>query len=280
MGGQVGDPLHRRKIARTLVAVDPATEIVEQRPPAGHPERHAQLGEIARLETERGKIGHTLAGQPGSQTGSVFLHRVGADEKSIELFQPGVLVRGEHAERLAHLGEHLVPLENHLILEIDEADALVGQGLCNPAVTLDGGRLVIAVGKHLVDPDLPGQLRNHLHRPAMAHQQPGPRAARRARQRIERVIELAHAVPDKLHPAVLSPRQGIKDVAVEHKHAIHALRIAQRVVQSSVIEVAKVAAEPYQCSAHERSWGQDVECIMSPVRLRGSTRKQCSAGVK
>ena len=169
----------------------------------------------------------------------VTVDRVRAHVGRRQAPEPGVLVRREHAERPAGLREHLVALEDHLVLRGPERDAASGERLRDRGVAVAGRGLVVAVRVDGARPERGGELGNRV---------PGERVPddQSAAARAERGVELAHAVPDELHAPVVRRRQRVEDLAIEDEGAEDRARFPQRVEQRRVIEIAQVAAEPDQ----------------------------------
>jgi hypothetical protein len=67
-----------------------------------------------------------------------------------------------------------------------------------------------------------------------------------AAARLERVLELAHALPDELDAPVAAAGQKIEYLGVEDESAVHCTMRAQRGVQCGVVRHTQVAAEPDQ----------------------------------
>ena len=106
-------------------------------------------------------------------------------------------------------------------------------------ITRQRQRLVIFVGKHRVRLEPCSEGRDFHARLTVHHQQS-------AAVRTQRLVELAHAVPDKFDTAVLA-RQAVKNLAVKHKDAIDTAGGSQRTRQRGVIVRAQIAAEPDKC---------------------------------
>ena len=115
---EIARPLDSREIAGLAVGVDPVAEVVQQELGAGTARRDFQVVQIAGAEPQGGERGHQrrhAIGKRGQRVG-VLCRRVGLHEKGLQLFQPGVLVRGEHRVGLAGLCEHLAALEHDMVL--------------------------------------------------------------------------------------------------------------------------------------------------------------------
>ena len=52
---------------------------------------------------------------------------------------------------------------------------------------------------------------------------------------LERQIQLPHALPDELHAPVGTVLQCVEYPGIEHEHAVHAPRVAQRMTQGGVV---------------------------------------------
>ena len=241
MHRQIARPLGGRKVAQHLVAVDAVAEAVEQRVGAAHAGRQLQRRQIGRPETHVGQR-RDDARRHRRQRTRVATHRIGLQVKGRELLQPGVLVGREYRERLAALGQHLVALEDDLVLERVEGDAVARQRVVHRAVARKCGGFVVAVGDHAGHTQFARQLRDDVAGAAVAHDEP-------AAQRAQRSVQLGHRGVDEFDPAVgLQPfgQQFVQDVGVEHEHAPHRPAGAQRMVEGGVVVDAQVAAEPDQ----------------------------------
>ncbi|GAB1459496.1 hypothetical protein MASR2M50_12700 [Thauera sp.] len=264
VGGQVADALHRGKVARALVALDARGKVVEQALAAAHADRHGELGEVGGFEADVGEAGQGLGGGLRRQVCGVLFHWIRAHLEVVDLLQPGVLVGREHAVGLARLGEHLVALEDHLVLEVLVADAGLGERLRHPAVAHDGVGLVVAGGEDLVDTELRRQARDLVLGAAVANDHPATGAARGARHGVERRIQLDQAGVDELDAAVVARRQGVEDRGIEDEGAMHTFGKAQAMVKRGVVEAAQVAAEPDEGGRHVICPGQRCAIMTHP----------------
>lgn len=148
------------------------------------------------------------------------------------------------------LRQDLVALEDHLILEILEADPRGGEPPGHPPVARDRSRLVVAIREYRRHPELRGQGRNLLVGPPVPHDDARPAPACTARHPIERHIQLLQAAPDELDAPVAAAGQGVQYLRIEDERTMHAREAAQRVIQRRVIETAQVAAEPDEGGRH------------------------------
>ena len=174
----------------------------------------------------------------------IALHGVGRALKRIELLQPGAFVGGKHAVRLALLGQHLVFFQQHLVFVIAEGDACRVQCLGGLLVPGDGGRLIVAVGQHFLHAQLLRQLHDARHGRAVAHDQPAAGHAMLPGQLLQALVQLQHAGVDELNPPVAARGQGIQDVGIKDKCAIHPGKTAQCVVEGAMVIAAQIAAQP------------------------------------
>ena len=198
-----------REITRALVALDAIGEVLEQSAPATHPQGHVQFDQVRGFEADVGKRRQAFACRFGRQALGVCGHRIGLELKSVNRLQPGIPVGREHAEGLAGLGQHLVALEDHLILEIFVADALRRELLRDLAVAHDRVRLVVTIGEHLVHAQLKGQTRHFVLRATMAHDEACAGATGLLRQGVERSIEFGQTAMNEFDPTIAARRQRI-----------------------------------------------------------------------
>ena len=132
-----------------------------------------------------------------------------------------------------------------MVLAGVQGDAGGGQCAAHLRVTRQRVGLVVMVGVDRLHMQLGGQLRQGLHRVAVAHQQADPFDAVRGGQRVQLRLQPDQAVADELDAAV-GARQGVEDRAVEDERAPDAPGRAQCVVQRSVVVGAQVAPQPDQ----------------------------------
>ena len=82
-------------------------------------------------------------------------------------------------------------------------------------------------------------------------------------------VEFAHAVPDEFD-APIGARQGVENLAVEHKSAVDAAAGAQRARQRGVIAQPQIAPEPDQVGVVTHSDIRRTERIMGALATRRS----------
>ena len=70
-----------------------------------------------------------------------------------------------------------------------------------------------------------------------------------APHRLEGRPQLAHALPDEFHAAVVAGRKGVQDLAVEDERAVHGGMRGERRMQCSMIVGAQVAAAPQEAGS-------------------------------
>ena len=237
---QVARPAHRREVARGVVAFDSVEEILEQRRPALAAGRDLQRCQVGLLEAEvrERRHGGVMAGRRRCQCVGVMPHRIGLQIEVVDLRQPRTLVGREHGVRLAGLGQHLVALEDRLVLGDRHQDADIGQRAEHLRVARDRLGLVVAVGEHGLHVERLRDLGDLVFRTRVSHDQP---AAQRAQVGVERDQRFA----DEFDAAICA-RQRLEDVRVEHEHADHLAAAAQRLPQRRVVVDAQVASEPHQ----------------------------------
>ncbi|GAO21847.1 oxidoreductase, SDR family protein [Alicycliphilus sp. B1] len=135
--------------------------------------------------------------------------------------QPRAPVGREHAVGSALPGQHLVAVEQRLVLVVAEGDARGLQGPGHAPVALDGLGLVVAVGQHLLHAQAARQPHDALRSRAMAHDQPAARGAASGGKLGQSLVQLQHAGVDELHAPVAARGQRVQDVGIEHEGTIH-----------------------------------------------------------
>ena len=63
-------------------------------------------------------------------------------------------------------------------------------------------------------------------------------------QLLQALVQLQHAGVDELNPPVAARGQGIQDVGIKDKGAIHPGKTAQCVVEGAMVIAAQIAAQP------------------------------------
>ena len=132
-----------------------------------------------------------------------------------------------------------------MVLAGVQHDAGVGQAAAHAGVAGQRVGFVVVVGVDRLHAQLRRQPRHLVDGQPVAHEQPGAVDAVRGAQRAQLGVDADQAVADELHAAV-GTGQGVEDGAVEHEHAPHLPRRAQRVVQCRMVVGAQVAAQPDQ----------------------------------
>jgi putative transcriptional regulator len=163
-------------------------------------------------------------------------------------------------------GEDFVALEDHLVFESPEVDASLGERLPDRRVARERLRLVVAIGVDGVDEELRRNARNLVAGETLTYDQ-------RAAALRKPAVELDEALADEFHTPVGARGQSIEDFAIEHENAEHFPRIAQRMRERRVIEVAKIAAKP-----DERPVQGGGRAHGRRVRSREEGRQLCRAG--
>ena len=235
---EVGRPLDRGEVAALVVGADPVEEGLEEPLRARHAGRDVERAEIRRLEPDRRERRDPGSRRRREVTG-VRRHRVGLQVEGIELLQPRVLVGREDGERAPGSGQHLVPLEDHLVLEGVERDPRRRERARHLGVAVLRGRLVVVVREDRRDAQLAREPRDRVARPAVQHREPAAAAG-------EARVELLHGVPDELDAPVGTRRKRVEDLGVEAERAVDAPMGLRRVVQGGVVVIAEIAAEPRQ----------------------------------
>lgn len=92
-----------------------------------------------------------------------------------------------------------------------QADPRRLQGVPHSLVPGLGLGLVIPVGEHPLDPQLPGQGGNDLSRATVAQDQPAPLGG-------QGLVQVHDAAVNKLHPPILGMGQGRQNVLIEKKN--------------------------------------------------------------
>jgi CheY-like chemotaxis protein len=259
---QVAGPLDGRVVAGLVVAADAlAQKVVQQFLAAGAAAGQLQQVQVGRLKANVGQCRHGLPQrrrQRGQRAGMVG-HRVGLQEEWVDLLQPCVLVRREHAVGIASLGEQLVALEDDMVLDGMHRHANVGQPSAHARVARQGGGVVVVIGIYRLRAQNVRQRRDLVDRVAMPHDQPAALDAVRTAQRAQLRVQADQAVADEFHPAVLA-RQRVEDASVEDKHAPHLAGGAQGVVQGGMVVGTQVAPEPQQGTVQRLGHGPQCAC--------------------
>ena len=142
--GKIRRSLRRREVAGVAVAIDALAKVGEERRAAAHarPRRRSAF-EVASAR-------NPCASSDGIAPDDVRRRRrervgvrstgCGCRSDGRQRLEPGVPVRREHAERRAGLRQHLVALEDHLVLGGPERDAAVGERLRDGGVAIAAPR--------------------------------------------------------------------------------------------------------------------------------------------
>ena len=207
--------------------VDARSKILQPGPAARSAGRQAQLLQIGPLEAQLLEARH-VRGRVTRQRIGVLLYWIRSDVEGAKTLQPGVLVRGEHAEGPACARQDLVLLEDDLIFEGVELDALLQQSALHRPVALERSRLVVVVGIDRLSVQQTRQLRDLVSRTAVQYQQ-------RAAHLLEGRAQLHDALPDEFHAPVSPAGQRIQDLGVEYENAVDGPAGLERVIQRGVI---------------------------------------------
>jgi len=204
--------------------------------------------QVARLEADRLQSRHAernAVGRRRERCGE-FDHRPLSQRRRVDLPQPRGFVWRENAVGRACRAQDLVALEHHVVLAGVQRDAVGRQRAAHLGVALQRVRIVVVARVDCLHRQALRQRNDLPRRFAMAHQQPGARAAGLPRRPVEVAIERDQGVSDELD-ATIDARQRVEEGAVEHERAPHPLRRAQRVVQGRVVAHAQVASQPHEC---------------------------------
>ena len=247
---QVRRSLDGREVARCAIRVDARAKVRRERGAAGHAGHDAHRAQVGAREAHRLERRDRAAdcGRRTRERAGVARDGIRLQVERRQRPQPRVLVRREHGKRLAGLRQHLVALEDHVVLARLERDAAVGEVVRDGGVAVARRRLVVVVRVDGVHAEVRRERADRVARGPWRTISAPPRAR-------ERPVELDDGVVDELDAPVVAPRQRIQDLAVEHEHAVDGARVLERGVQRRVIEVAQVAAEP-----DERAFVADVGC--------------------
>ena len=244
---EVARAFHGGEVACLVVALDALHEIFKQAVRAAGARGQRQLRQVGGLETDVGERGHRLGpgGRHWAERARVLRHGVGLEVKRRERLEPGVFVGREHAKRVAHLCEHLAPLEDHVVFVAVQQDAGVRQGAQHLRVARFGLRLVVVVGKHRLHGELLRQRGHRLDRLAMHHDQTHAFHTVLAAQGAQGVVEFHQRFANEFH-APVGPGKQVEDVGVEHEHTPNLPADLERVEERGVVIGAQIAAKPHQ----------------------------------
>ncbi len=199
------------------------------------------------------------------------LDRIGLELESVELLEPGTLVGGEYAVRPALPGQHLIPVEQRLILIFAENDALRAQGIGHSPVARDGLGLIVAIRQHFPDTERLGQLNDAGRRRTVAHDESAAGRPAARRQAPQGLVEFQHAGMNELHASIMPAGQRVKNLGIEHEHAIDASILAQRMIKRGMVVTAQVPPEPDERTGKISGIGQVfhlAESILRSQRIR------------
>ena len=248
---QVRGTAARREIAGAVVVGNAVDEGVDQVLPAAHAGADIEARQVGRQEADIGQRWQRIRRRRRRQPPVVGRRQVAIQQRVVgigvvrcrqQALEPGILVRREDGKRLAGLGQHFRLFEDHLVLAGDHPAATRRQRGCHRGIPCNGGRLIVFIDEHGRRAQLCRQQRYLACRMRM----PDDHAAAVAAQF---GVEFGQALVDEGHPAVGNGAvalQRVEDVAVENKHAMHAARQAERLVQRRLVEAAQIAPEPYQ----------------------------------
>ena len=100
-------------------------------------------------------------------------------------------------------------------------------------------RFVIVIGEHCIHIQRLRELRNRVACLIVNHMQ-------RTAHCLKCSTQLDHTFPDKFNAAIRLVNECVKDFAIKHEHAMHALGVGQRGVQRSIVKRPQIAAKPEQ----------------------------------
>jgi len=244
---EIARALHGGVVAGGVVVLDPLQEVCEQ----GFGRRGAamdlELLQIGLHEPERRQAGLRLAraGRRRGERSRMAFDRVRLEEEVVDLFQPGVLVRREHAVGLAAAGEHLAALEDHVVFRRVERDAEIGELAAHMGVAGQGVRVVVVVGEHGLHVQFVRECHDLVGGLAVAHEQARAGPPVGLTEGGQRRVEVVRALHEELDAAI-GARQNIEDLGVEHECAPDLARRTQGVMERCVVVRAQVTAEPHQ----------------------------------
>ena len=122
MHAQVAGPFDRREVALLIVGIDAAQKRIEQRAAGPLARGDAQLAQIGRLKADVGQRGHACQSALGPIGQGLRLNRPSAQLAIAHGLEPGVFVGCEDAVGPARLGQQLLALEHHMVLEAVQGD--------------------------------------------------------------------------------------------------------------------------------------------------------------
>ena len=189
--------------------------------------------------------------------------------------EPSSLVRREHAEWRALLRAQLITLEDHLVFRFSKRNAAIGERFLDGGIACDRRRLVVAVRVHRVDPELRGQRGNCITRVVVSDDQ-------RAAALAQRFVERDQAFTNEFDAPIRPRGQRVENLAIEDEEAQHFARVAKRVRERGVVEVAKIAAKPDERPVagggrtHE-GWAEQ-RGVKSAIVPSGSAVYNCPSG--
>ena len=242
MHAQVAWALDGGKVARLIVGVHARQKVFEHGLRARGARRNAQRAKIGGLKPDvgQGGHGHVKARRACGQTLAVAVAVVARRARVAHARQPSAQVGRKHAIGLAGLGEHLAPLKNHVVFDADPGHAMGCQRALHLGVSRQRGGLVVVGGKHGLGLQACGQAGNFVRRYRVAHDQASPGISRQGAQIS---VKLHQTGLDKFDPPV-GARQGVQDVAVKHKNAMHLGAGLQRQGERGIVAGAQIAPKP------------------------------------
>jgi hypothetical protein len=242
-------------------------KVAQALPATGHSRRDAECAQIAGGETEfrqrRHATAHRRHGEPLAAAGMrlpVVLP---------EALEPGVAVGCEHGIRTPGLRQHLISVEQHLILERLEGNAVRLQNRGDRTVASLGQRFIVTIGKHRGHTKRPRQLGNLASGPAVANDQCAAACA-------QRCVEFDQRLADELDATVAASLQGVENLPVENESAIDLSSTAQRFGKRGVIVITQIAPKPdknrFQHPSPNGRTGPRGRARRAPATLWTSTR--------
>ena len=234
--GQARRGVQRRVVTVVVVARQApgkARQQVLRARHAGMPDRHR-----VRHEAQVGQRGQDVVrGRRRERMG--VRHRLVRAQRfrfAREAPEPGILVGREDGKRATGLRQHLVVLEDHLVLERLQAAAGAAQAVVHGPVARDRLWLVVAVGEHRFRIQPGGQFRDHLRGAPVPHDEVTSQCS-------QPCIQRDHTVEQKLNAAVVGWQAG-QDILIEYEHGEYAARGEQGVMQCDMVVHAQIAPEP------------------------------------
>ena len=246
MHAQIAGTFDGREVARFVVRVHARQKVLQHGLGARGARLNAQSAHIGRLKAQFSQCGNWNIPRVGARCQALAVGMAVVPRRALASHagQPGAQIGGEHAIRLAGLGQHLATFKNHVVFDPHPRPGLGGKRGLNGCVTLQSLGLVVVGSKYCISLQGCGQAGNLVRGDRVASDQP---CVRLAGELAHISIQLGHAGLDELHPPVLAG-QGVQDAAVKHKHAMHLGAALQGERERGVVGGAQVAPEPDQSS--------------------------------